>query len=450
MMPGTHSLRLRFLFASVLWVSIATVVAGMVISGLYRTHTTRQYRDDLTAHLKELALLTAVGPDGKPVLQRPMSDPRFREAGSGFYWQIGQPGLAPVKSVTLGKASLPGTFATGEHARSGWNAGPSGPILELGVTHRVPGVAAPLRYSIAIDRRLIDDAIRRFNRDLAVSLSIFALLMIGGATAQIVYGLRPLRRIGDDLDRLRRGALARLPSDVPSEFAPLVTRMNALLDTQAAVVQRARVAAGNLAHGLRTPLALIGGEAEQLGATGDGRSAAFILAQCQRMKRQIDYHMSRAASAGTRVTGSVTNVAEMVRQIVDVMRRLHVDRRLTFLIDAPGGIEVSCDPEDLFEILSNLIDNAAKWATATVAIDAASRDGLIVIDVSDDGPGIPPDQRSAVFDVGTRLDETRDGGGLGLAISSDLAALYGGSIELGESRLGGLRARLTLQPFEPV
>lgn len=449
MMPGMHSLRLRFLLASVLWVSIATVVAGVVISGLYRTHTTRQYRDDLKAHLKELALLTAVGSDGKPTLQRPMSDPRFREIGSGFYWQIEQPGLAPVRSVTLGNARLPGTFATSEQPQSGWNAGPSGPILELGVTHRASGIATPLLYSIAIDRRLIDDAIRRFNRDLAISLSIFAMLMIAGATAQITYGLRPLRRIGDDLDRLRRGSLARLPSDVPTEFAPLVTRMNALLDTQAAVVQRARVAAGNLAHGLRTPLALIGGEAEQLEPTGDGKAAAFILMQCQRMKRQIDYHMSRAASAGTRVTGSVTSVAEMVRQIVDVMRRLHVDRRLSFLIDVSTEIEVSCDPDDLFEILSNLIDNAAKWATTTVAIDATSSDGAVIVDVSDDGPGIPPDQRLAVFDVGTRLDETRDGGGLGLAISSDLAALYGGTIKLDDSPHGGLRARLTLQPFEP-
>jgi signal transduction histidine kinase len=448
MKSDLHSLRLRFLFASILWVSIATVVAGAVISGLYRSHTTRQYRDDLAGHLKELALLTAVGTDGRPALQRPMSDPRFREIGSGYYWQIEEPGFATVKSATLGNAVLKGTFATSDQTQSGWSKGPAGEALELGVLRVAPGIPTPLRYSIAIDRRLIDDAIQRFNRDLAISLTIFALLMIGGATAQITFGLRPVRRIGDDIDRLRRGTLARLPTDVPTEFAPLVARMNALLDTQAAVVQRAREAAGNLAHGLRTPLALIGGEAEQLGTTDDGGAAEFILAQCQRMKRQIDYHMSRAASAGTRMTGSVTNVAEMVKQIVDVMRRLHVDRSLTFMIDVSSDVEVSCDSDDLFEILSNLIDNAAKWAKTTVAIAAVSSDGIVAIEVSDDGPGIPPDQRLSVFDVGTRLDETKDGGGLGLAISSDLAALYDGSIELGSAALGGLVARLKLQPFD--
>jgi len=261
-------------------------------------------------------------------------------------------------------------------------------------------------------------------------------------------GIRSRSTAGDDIDQLRRGTLARLPVDVPSEFAPLVTRMNALLDTQATVVQRARVAAGNLAHGLRTPLALIGGEAEQLESLDEGKSAAFILAQCQRMKRQIDYHMSRAASAGTRITGSMTNVADMVRQIVEAMRRLHIDRGLTFMIDVPANVEVSCDPEDLFEILSNLIDNASKWATTTVAVSAIITEGLVTIAVLDDGPGIPEDQRLAVFDVGIRLDETKDGGGLGLAISNDLAGLYGGSITLGESAMGGLSAQLRLQPFE--
>jgi signal transduction histidine kinase len=445
-MPGKDSLRLRFLFAAVLWVSIATAVAGIVISSLYRTHTTEQYRHDLTGHLKELALLTTVGPDGRPSLQRPMSDPRFREIGSGYYWQIQEGRVPTAKSATLGSAMLAGSFATSAQPRSGWNVGPNGQALELGVMHVAQGSPMPLRYSIAIDRRLIDDAIARFNRDLAISLSIFALLMIGGATAQITYGLRPVQRIGDDIDRLRRGTLARLPTEVPTEFAPLVTRMNALLDTQAAVVQRARVAAGNLAHGLRTPLALIGSEAEQL-ARIESDKAEFILSQCERMRRQIDYHMARAGSAGTRLTGTVTDVGDMVRQIVDIMRRLRPDRGLTFLIDIPGQIGVSADPEDLFEILSNLIDNASKWARTTVAIGAAAPDGRVVVEVADDGPGIPTDKRGAVFDVGLRLDETRDGGGLGLAISADLAALYGGSIELGEASLGGLLARLTLCSF---
>ncbi|OQW75410.1 MAG: hypothetical protein BVN32_11290 [Proteobacteria bacterium ST_bin14] len=443
-----RSLRLRFLFASLLWVSVATVIAGGFISSLYRWHTTEQYRADLTGHLKELAILTAVGADGRPTLQRPMSDPRFRERGSGFYWQIEQLGQHPVTSETLGGAVLQGKFATEPEPQSGWNKGPAGDVLELGVARRTQGVATPVHYTIAIDRRLIERAIDRFNRDLALSLSVFALLMVVGATLQISYGLRPVRRIGDDLDLLRRGKLARLPTEVPSEFAPLVARMNALLDAQSAVVQRARLSAGNLAHGLRTPLALIGGEADQLEGKDPRASADFILAQCDGMRRQIDYHMARASAAGTRVTGCVANVAALVTQIVDVMQRLHFDRDLTYRIEVPRDIQVNCEAGDLTEMLSNLIDNASKWATRNVAITASTLDGRVAICVADDGPGISLEKRPAVFGIGTRLDETKDGCGLGLPISRDLAELYGGAVDLEDAPGGGLVVVLTLELFE--
>ena len=439
------SLRLRFLFAALLWVSLATVIAGGFISSLYRWHTTEQYRADLTGHLKELAILTEIGPNGRPKLQRPMSDPRFRESGSGFYWQIEEPGRTRVTSTTLGNATLQGKFATRAEPQSGWNVGPTGQVLELGVTRPVAGMSSPLHYTIAIDRRLIETAIDHFNRDLALSLSVFAALMIVGATLQISYGLRPVRVIGDNIDLLRRGKLARLPTDVPSEFAPLVARMNALLDAQAAIVQRARVSAGNLAHGLRTPLALIGSEADQFGDKDPEVSADFIQAQCNRMQRQIDFHMARASAAGTRVTGCLANVSALVTQIVGVMQRLNVERSLVFRIDVPTDIEVNCDPSDLAEMLSNLIDNACKWRVRTIAIGASATDECVIISIVDDGPGISPDQRASVFEIGTRLDETKAGRGLGLAISRDLAALYGGTVELDDAPGGGLRATLKLE-----
>ena len=442
------SLRLRFLFAALLWVSAATVIAGGFISSLYRWHTTEQYRTDLTGHLKELAILTAIGADGRPMLQRPMSDPRFRESGSGFYWQIEEPGKPPVTSATLGNAVLQGRFAVRPEPQSGWNRGPSGDVLELGVTRTARGIPTPLRYTIAIDRRLIETAIDKFNRDLALSLAVFAMLMIIGATVQISYGLRPVRVIGDNIDLLRRGKLARLPTDVPSEFAPLVARMNALLDVQSAIVQRARVSAGNLAHGLRTPLALIGSEADLLGAREQGASADFIQAQCDRMQRQIDFHMARASAAGTRVTGCVANVAALVSQVVNVMQRLHVDRNLVFRIDVASDVEVNCDPSDLAEMLSNLIDNACKWGIRTVAIAASAINDCVIITIVDDGPGISPELRASVFEVGMRLDETKAGRGLGLAISRDLATLYGGTVELAEAEGGGLLATLKLELSE--
>ena len=438
------SLRLRFLFAAFLWVSIATVLAGFVISSLYRSHLTRQFHDELEIHLIELVRLTGLDADGRPKLDRPLSDPRFQEEGSGFYWQIVRDGHVPVTSAALGHMALDGRFASSRMEQAGWTAGPLGEVMECGI--EVPSTIGgpPLRFSIATERRVLEVVIAAFNRDLTVSLAVFAALMVIGATLQIQYGLRPARQMADAIEGLRQGKTARLPSDVPSEFSAIATRLNALLDAQAALVSRARVEAGNLAHGLRTPLALIGDEAEQLGGRGDTNAAQFILAQCRKIRRQVDYHMKRASAAGTRVTGYVARIPILVRQIINAMERLHADKALSFTVTIPEAVTVNCDEGDLAEILSNLIDNACKWARRRVSISAQQDAGTVIIEILDDGPGIAPDLRAQVFVVGARLDESKAGSGLGLAISRDLARLYGGDLELNDGPAGGLLARLRL------
>lgn len=438
------SLRLRFLFAAFLWVAIATVVAGFVISSLYRNHLTQQFHDELDIHLVELVRLTAIGDDGRPKLDRPLSDPRFQEDNSGFYWQVTREGYPTLTSAALGDMRLDGRFSTGRFEQAGWVQGPRGEVMECGMEVPATGGGPPMRFSIATERRVLEAVIAGFNRDLTLSLAVFAALMVIGATLQIQYGLRPASQIADSIEQLRQGSTARLPTDVPSEFGPIVTRLNALLDAQAALVSRARVETGNLAHGLRTPLALIGDEAEQIGGRGDTAAAQFILAQILKIRRQVDYHMKRASAAGTRVSGYVARIPTLVRQIVSAMERLHAERRLSFTIAIPEGATVNCDEGDLSEILSNLIDNACKWARARVTISARQENGAMVVEVLDDGPGIAPDLRARVFDVGARLDESKAGSGLGLAISRDLARLYGGDLALNDGPNGGLLARLTL------
>lgn len=443
-LPQFKSLKVRFLFAALLWVSIATVVAGIVISYLYRTHLTLQFHNELDIHLVELVRLSETDDLGNPTLDRPLSDPRFQMNGSGFYWQIERDGYQILKSTTLGEQQLEGHMSLSPQEQMGWTRGPGGEVLQCGVSAPSRTGGPPLRFTIAAERRILDEIIAAFNRDLAISLLVFAALMLIGATLQTTYGLRPAQRIADDIERLRRGAVPRLSSDAPEEFSGIITRLNALLDSQAALVQRARVETGNLAHGLRTPLALISDEAEQLARKGDDDAAAFIQAQCRRISRQVNYHMMRARAAGTRVTGFAANIHAVVQNIVGAMQRLHGSRNLTFVVDITADLTVNCDEGDLAEILSNLIDNACKWAQANIRIAARRAEGGIVIEVSDDGPGIAGDLRDKVFDVGARLDEGKAGSGLGLAIARDLARLYGGDLDLEKSFSGGLLARLRL------
>jgi signal transduction histidine kinase len=442
------SLRVRFVVAALVWVSIATLLAGLVISGLYRAHLTRNFHDELEVHLIELVRLADVDASGRPVLDRPLSDPRFQEEGSGFYWQIDREGYEPVTSAALGGKRLPIKFASATQEHAGWIDGPNGEILECGITAPSRDGGPPLQFSIATDRRVLEETLAGFNHDLALSLTAFALFMVVGAMLQIRYGLQPARRIADNIDDLRRGTISRLPTDAPTEFSPIVTRLNGLLDAQAALVQRARIETGNLGHGLRTPLALISDEAEELGNRGESKASDFILAQCAKIQRQLDYHMMRARAAGRRETGYVANASTLVQQIVTAMQRLHGARNISFVVDIPAGTTVNCDEGDLAEILSNLIDNACKWARGRVSIGAHAAPAGTVIEIADDGPGIAPGLRAHVFDVGTRLDESKAGSGLGLAISRDLARLYGGDLALRDGPDGGLLARLSFPSNE--
>jgi len=154
--------------------------------------------------------------------------------------------------------------------------------------------------------------------------------------------------------------------------------------------------------------------------------------------------MMRARAAGTRVTGFAANIHGVVQNIIGAMQRLHANRNLSFIVDISADLTVNCDEGDLAEILSNLIDNACKWAQGNIKVTARRADGKIFIDVADDGPGIADDMRDKVFDVGARLDEGKAGSGLGLAIARDLARLYGGDLELENAPAGGLLARLLL------
>lgn len=438
MMPRAHSLRFRFAIASLLWVGLGTLVAGFVISGLYGRHVTHTFVSDLTNHLDELASLTEPGPNGRPVLDRPLSDPRFQHPRSGFYWQVERGGKPMLTSASL----------AGHHLIAPRNDEPDVPSWTRDHNERLLRIDRHgpdgLLFSITASGRVLDAELRAFDSDLAISLGAFAALMLVGAALQVRYGLRPTQRLAGWIDDLRRGDRDRLPDAVPSEFAGIVGRLNELIEAQAVLVARARVEAGNLGHNLRTPLALVTGEAEQLAESGQQESANFILDQCDRMQRQIDYQMKRAAAAGGRGTGVVVDLAAFTGQIAEAMRRLHADRAVDLVNDVPAGLTVPCDPGDLAEILSNLIDNACKWATNRVEI-GANRDGnWIEITIVDDGPGIPDAERSRVLDVGVRLDETKPGTGLGLTVSRDVAGLYGGALSLCTAPAGGLLARIRM------
>ena len=277
---------------------------------------------------------------------------------------------------------------------------------------------------------------------LLMVLTIFVTI---AGFAIVRRGLAPLDDMRRSLAAVRAGTAQRIVGRFPAEVQPLVTDLNALLGHQERAVGRAVAKAGDLAHGLKTPLAILTQEAERAAADGRPELAAAIQEQIERMRRHIDYHLAHARAAASGATpGARCAVAASADALARTLRRLHADRGVAIEVRIDPAHEVRCQRPDLDEMLGNLLDNACKWARTRVIVGSAPVAGGYTIVVEDDGPGIEPALRDVVVQRGVRADEAAPGSGLGLSIVRDLAELYGGSVALDSAATGGLAARLTL------
>jgi signal transduction histidine kinase len=251
-------------------------------------------------------------------------------------------------------------------------------------------------------------------------------------------GVRPLQRLKTQMAAVRAGSAQRVEGRYPGEVQPLIDDLNALLDHREKLVARAIAKAGDLAHGLKTPLAVLAQEAER----ADPEVASAIRQQVERMRQQIDYHLAHARAAASGATpGTRCSVLESAEGLARTLLRL---RGVPIELSISPEHAVRAEREDLDEMLGNLLDNACKWARSRVTLTSAEEEGQVVITVDDDGPGLDASMHEAVLQRGVRADEAAPGSGLGLAIVRDLAELYGGAITLGASGAGGVRARLAL------
>jgi signal transduction histidine kinase len=280
-------------------------------------------------------------------------------------------------------------------------------------------------------------------------LTLSGVVIVAAGVSVIRRGLSPFRMLRDRLSAVRDGRSSRLDGDYPSEVVPLVDDLNLLLEERERRVARAVAKAGDLAHGLKTPLAVLAKDIDDADAAGQGDLAASMRLQVERMRRQIDWHLAQArATAAGPAPGARANIAECVRGLARALEHLYADRALAIAVDVPADVTARVPVEDLEEMLGNLLDNACKWAESRVSVTAALHPSRIVIDVDDDGTGLEPAMRDVVLRRGVRADEGAPGSGLGLAIVRELAGAYGGGVALDRSPDGGVRARLTLPATE--
>lgn len=454
-----RSLRIRLLVGTLLGVAATIVVAGWGLGALFHQHVDAQFQAELRTHLDQLTAQVAVDAQGSTHLAMPISDPRFARPFSGYYWQVdavaqgASPARALLRSRSLWDVVLTAPLDTlpvgGVHVHQ--VVGPQGKPLGLversvQISDRPDGTARTLRLLVAADADRVAQPVAQFQRALWLALGVLGAVLALAAVVQVSVGLAPLRALRMALTRVRAGDAQQLDGDFPVEVMPLVAEFNTVLAHNAAVVERARTHAGNLAHALKTPLSVLA-NAAQVSAPKDPEFARLVLEQTAVARRQVDYHLTRAqAAAATRVPGAKTVLLSVVEGLVRAMQRIHAQRAITITVQQPWptGLAFRGEAQDLQEMLGNLLDNACKWASHSVEIMAHADGEALTVTLDDDGPGLAAQQRAAVLRRGVRADEQVPGSGLGLAIVDDLARLYGGRVTLLDSPLGGLRAALTL------
>ncbi|MHA3903517.1 ATP-binding protein [Castellaniella sp. WN] len=445
------SLRLRLLAVTLAWTLLSVALAGWGIQRLFRQHIQAQLQSELNIHLDQLTASLQVDDQGRVSLAAQPTDPRFGHPFSGLYWQISVPSAGTrfaqlLRSRSLWDTHLPDMAGDLEPGRdvATQAPGPGGKPLRMRLreVHPAEGPIDTLVLSVAADEALWAEPVSRFDRVLAVALGILALGMSAAAWMQVGFGLRPLARLRERLAALREGRADRIEGEFPMEVQPLVEDFNLVLGRNAESLERARMQAGNLAHALKTPLAVMANAAQ----AGDPALPRLVAEQVEAARRQVDYHLARArAAAAVRVTGLRSPILPLLQGLVRVMERVHAERGLAYdLSDVSGELAFRGEAQDFQEMLGNVLDNAGKWARRQVRISARREDGELSVWVEDDGPGLSPERAEMVFERGRRADERTPGSGLGLGIVRDLADLYGGWARIEAGDLGGARVVIIL------
>jgi signal transduction histidine kinase len=455
-----NSLAFRLFATAAAWTLLVLPIAGFIIYRLYRDDVQASF-DGQLLKLVNAITVDSMGSSGdaQPLPPSNLYEPLFEVTHSGWYWQITP--LSPASgrklvSPSLATYSLPSPAAKSvkpDESGARWLnfKGPKAePLRMVEVIDTLGHEAGKPTYSIVVagPQDWLDHLVANFRYRLTTALALAGLGLVAVTLFQVRFGLLPLRQIERGLAGIRSGTSSNLEGDLPAEIEPLQSELNALIRSNQAIVDRARTQVGNLAHALKTPLAVITNEARG-DKTGLGDKVAE---QAEIMKQSMTRYLDRARMAArVGVIGRVTPVPPVIEPLMRTLQRIHQEKGVAISVECPADARFQGERHDLEEMLGNLLDNACKWARHDVALSVEvppstgrARSRRLAITVADDGPGLNDEQRARIGKRGLRLDETKPGSGLGLSIVMELAHSYGGTCELARAQQGGLAVHLDL------
>ncbi|WP_337266403.1 sensor histidine kinase [Oryzifoliimicrobium ureilyticus] len=455
------SLTARVLLLTTVWSTVALVVIGLLISALYRRSAERGFQDLLRAQLANVINSVTIGDQGALTGSPQLGDLRFAQPRSGWYWVVEPLGTytaAPLVSPSLGSSTIPVPSIVEVPFDKNYEryyqvkdaAGNTIQVAETEFVLDTDGRAA--RFRVTGNTAVVEDDVRNFAHSLYLSLATFGFGSLVVNALATLYGLKPLDKARAALGRIRTGESDELKGDFPREILPLANEVNALIESNRRIVERARMQVGNLAHSLKTPIAVLLNEARVL----EPLHGEIVRHQAEAMQSQVQSYLNRARIAAQRESVLARTEAEpTLERLIRVLRRLNVETTFELSV-IPPGLALAMEQQDLEETVGNLLENAARFASTKVLLTAreaaddvkgaetSHRRQWVELVVEDDGPGLEPDQIQEALKRGRRLDESKPGTGLGLSIVTEISGEYQGRLEMSRSELGGLKAKLIL------
>ncbi len=445
----TNSVRTRFAIVGLATVLIVIGAIGMAVQGMFERHNEREVLAELDADLRFLARSLVLDNGVATLSVQPLADPRFQEPLSGLYWQVRNDRTGAIlRSPSLAGASFPledDRLTLGERHRH-IVFGPEGTKLIV-LERRIEDPSEPAasyRVAVAVDRKLLEAANRAFLLDLLPLLGLIGAGMLLAFTLQGGLALGPIARARRALQELAEGKREGIGGALPSELQALATRFDALLDEQRRGARLARERTADLAHGLRTALALLNARIRELRDRGDDEMAQALEAISTSIEQRMARELARAYIEGPKAHGAPLALRTVIERVARAFARTSRGETLTWQQDIPQDVTAEIEEGDFVELLGVLLDNATKWASGRIGIGLHLAQGVVRLSVEDDGPGIPPQHRRAALTRGVQLNSDKSGTGLGLAMARDIALAYGGEVDLADSALGGLRVEVVV------
>lgn len=449
------SLNLRVLIAASAILSSFFGLAGFALDGVYRNTVEQSIEEQLQGHVYTLiASASLVGDKGLMEIPATMLDARFSDPDSGLYAQVkSNSGWWLWKSASMQGGNIPFTdgLARTEVSRKivTNDSGRQLYLLSFGVEwsdSKDPHQA--FTFSVAKDMASFNAQISKFRRSLWGSLGGVALLLLAVQGTILRWGLSPLTLAAEELSGIAAGQQTRLQDEYPRELRALTENINTLLSQQQEHLERYRRTLGDLAHSLKTPLAILQSAVENGGS--EQSLPKVVREQVERMNQITGYQLQRAATSGWTALAAPVDVQEATRKVFAGLNKVYADKKVDASYDVSETVEFHGDEGDLLELIGNLVDNAYKWCSQRVRLVAKNQPGSaegqqeFLLCVEDDGEGVPADMVRYVLQRGRRADSDIAGHGIGLSIVNDIAQVYGGSLEIGTSELGGAAVNVWL------